>query len=123
MEGKNGAVIREHIGYGPTPCEHAEAFQKFYTAHFNPYLNFHRPCGFAQIRIQARGKRRRIYRHEDYRTPCEKLTSLKGWTKYLKPGIMAERLERQARSMSDTEAARRMRKAKGELLAKCRGLQ
>jgi hypothetical protein len=23
--------------------------QKFYTAHFNPYVNFHRPCGFATV--------------------------------------------------------------------------
>ena len=32
VEGKNGAVIRKHIGYGPIAAEHAEAFQKFFTA-------------------------------------------------------------------------------------------
>jgi len=36
VEGKNGAVIRKHIGYGPIPAQHAEAFQKSYAAHFNP---------------------------------------------------------------------------------------
>jgi hypothetical protein len=49
VEGKNGAVVRKQIGYGPIGAEHAEAFQKFYTAYFNPYLNFHRPCGYAII--------------------------------------------------------------------------
>ncbi len=49
VEGKNGAVVREHIGYGPIGCGHAGAWQKFYTAYFNPYLNFHRPCGFATV--------------------------------------------------------------------------
>ena len=47
MEGKN--VIRKHIGYGHIPAGHGEAVQKFYTAHLNPYLNFHRPCGFAIV--------------------------------------------------------------------------
>ena len=41
VEGKNGAVVRKHIGYGPIAAEHAEALQKFYTAQFNPYLNYH----------------------------------------------------------------------------------
>jgi hypothetical protein len=82
VEGKNGAVVRKQIGYGPTGAEHAEALQKFYTAHFNPYLNFHRPCGYATIETNRRAKRKRIYRHKDYRTPYEKLTSLKQWTDY-----------------------------------------
>jgi len=30
VEGKNGAVVRKHIGYGPIGSEHAEAWQKFY---------------------------------------------------------------------------------------------
>ena len=54
VEGKNGAVIRKHIGYGAIPAEHAEAFQKFYAACFNPYLNHHRPCGFATLEWGAR---------------------------------------------------------------------
>ena len=39
VEGKNGAVVRKPIGYGPIASAHAEAFQKFYTAHFNSSLN------------------------------------------------------------------------------------
>jgi transposase InsO family protein len=39
VEGKNGAIIRKHMGYGHIASAHAEALQKFYTAHLNPYLN------------------------------------------------------------------------------------
>lgn len=123
VEGKNGAVIRKHIGHGPIAAEHAEAFQKFFTAHLNPYLNFHRPCGFATIRTELRGRRKRIYRSDDYRTPFEKLTSLPKWESYLKPGLDAEQLQRTSKMLSDTEAARKMQRAKIALLAGCRGLK
>ena len=121
VEGKNGAVVRKQIGYGPIGAEHAEAFQKFYTAYLNPYLNFHRSCGFATVVFNRRGKRQRVYRHKDYRTPYEKLSSLPGWQKQLKEGIPEQRLSAEAQRMSDTEAARRMQKAKLALLARCRG--
>ena len=120
VEGKNGAVVRKHIGYGPIGSAHAEAWQKFYTAYFNPYLNYHRPCGFATVVTDRRGKHKRRYRANDYRTPYEKLISLKKWQQYLKPGIPADLLARQSKQRSDTEAALRMQKAKLELLAKCR---
>lgn len=120
VEGKNGAVIRKHIGYGFIAAEHAEVFQKFYTAHLNPYLNFHRPCGFATIQSGARGRRKRIYMAGDYRTPYEKLRSLPNWKSYLKPGVTAEQLDRQACAMTDLEAGQRMQKAKLALLINCR---
>jgi len=120
VEGKNGAVVRKLIGYGPIPSEHAEELQKYYTASLNPYLNFHRPCGYALLRVDRKGKRKRIYRPQDYRTPYEKLVSIKGWEKRLKPGITPERLERQAHALTDTEAARRMSQGKAALLAKYR---
>jgi hypothetical protein len=121
VEGKNGAVVRKQIGHGPIAAGHAEAFQRFYTAYLNPYLNYHRPCGFATIQVRSRGKRRRLYRAEDYRTPFEKLSSLPDWEQHLKPGITRAYLESQAGRMSDTEAARRMQKAKQTLLGKTRG--
>ena len=123
VEGKNGAVIRKHIGHGYIAAEHAEAFQKFFTAHLNPYLNFHRPCGFAKIQTGARGRRKRIYPADDYRTPFEKLTSLPKWETFLKPGLDVTQLQQAAKKLSDTEAARKMQKAKIALLAKCRGLK
>ncbi len=120
VEGKNGAVVRKHIGYGSIAGAQAEAFQRFYTAYLNPYLNYHRPCGFATLQEHSRGKRRRVYRAEDYRTPYEKLISLPGWEQHLKPGITRAYLESQAQRRSDTEAARQMQKAKAVLLAKSR---
>jgi len=121
VEGKNGAVIRKQIGYGAIAAEHAEDFQKFYTAYFNSYLNFHRPCGYPTVSVDERGRRRRRYRGEDYRTPYEKLQSLPGWKKELKRGITPELLAQQAARYSDMEAARRMQEAKHKLLAKVRG--
>jgi hypothetical protein len=120
VEGKNGAIIRKHIGYGHIPAEHAEAVQKFYTAHLNPYLNFHRPCGFATVSLDARGKRARKYKLEDYATPYQKLKSLPEAAEYLKAGIDLKQLDRRAGTTSDTEFARKMSAAKARLLRACK---
>lgn len=116
VEGKNGAVVRKHIGHEPIAAE----FQRFYTACFNPYLNYHRPCGFATLVVLGNGKRRRRYRLQDYRTPYEKLLCLDNWEQHLKTGISAALLEQQALTMSDTACARNMQQAKRKLLAQCR---
>ena len=120
VEGKNGAIIRKHIGYGHIPAEHAEALQKFYTAHLNPYLNFHRPCGFARVRFDARGKRKRRYKLEDYATPYQKLKSLPGVADHLKEGVSLPQMDRLAGTMSDTKFANKMRTAKNKLLRVCK---
>jgi transposase InsO family protein len=118
VEGKNGAVIRKLIGYGHIAGEHAEALQKFYTAQLNPYLNFHRPCGFAAVSYDARGKRKRVYKAEQYVTPYEKLKALPEAVNYLKKNVSFARLDQQASSMSDTECAKKMATAKATLLRK-----
>lgn len=43
--------------------------QQFYEEHLNDYLNFHRPCGQVEIRTDAKGKQRCVYRR--YETPWE----------------------------------------------------
>jgi hypothetical protein len=68
-ESKDGWVIRKHIGYGHIASAQAEAFDDFYRLHFNPYLNFHRPCGVPEISTDSQGKQRRVYRW--YATPWE----------------------------------------------------
>jgi len=118
VEGKNGAVIRKHIGWGHIPAVHAEELHQFYTAHFNPYLNFHRPCGFATVTVDARGKRQRRYPHQDYATPFEKFQSLPDFESYLKPGIQLAQLQHTASAKSDTECARDLRRTKETLLRK-----
>lgn len=120
VEGKNGAVIRKHMGYGHIPQQYAEPVQKFYTAHLNPYLNYHRPCGFATVTVDARGKRRRQYKPADYATPYEKLKSLPQAEQYLKPPIGFAQLDQMAKMMSDTACAKRMRAAKTKLLRACK---
>ena len=120
VEGKNGAVIRKLIGYGHIPAEHAGKVHAFYAAHMNPYLNFHRPCGFATVSLDARGKRERTYKTGDYATPYQKLRMLPGVAAKLKPGISLEDLDRKAAEMSDTEFARRMGAAKIKMLRACR---
>jgi transposase InsO family protein len=67
VESKNGAVIRKHMGYAHIESRHAEAIEGFYEQHFNPYLNFHRPCGVPEVVTDGKGKQRRIYRW--YATP------------------------------------------------------
>jgi transposase InsO family protein len=123
VEGKNGAVIRKHMGNQHIGGEHAEAIQKYYTAHFNPYLNYHRPCGFATVTVNAKGKQKREYRTEDYATPYEKLKQIAQAEQYLKAGVTWEKLDCKANSASDTEFAQRIMKAKSELLRSCRDRQ
>ena len=114
-EAKNGAVIRKHMGYGHIASAHAEAINAFYSNHFNPYLNFHRPCGLAEIVEGEKGKRRRIYRW--YATPWEVLRQLPGIAGYLKPDITIDALNAVARAESDNAAARGMQQAKRKLFS------
>ena len=115
VEAKNGAVIRKHIGYGHIAAPHADAFMQFYREHFNPYLNYHRPCGQAEIREDAKGKRKRIYPW--YATPWEALRRLPSVVRCLKEGVTIEELNRQAQALSDTAAATAMQQAKQALFA------
>ena len=87
----------------------------FYERHFNPYLNFHRPCGVPEEVSNAKGKVKRVYRR--YATPWEILRELPELTKYLKKDLSIEALERRARAQSDTVAAAEMQKAKAKLFA------
>src|ERR1022692_4551800 len=113
VEAKNGAVIRKHMGYEHIESRHAEAIEAFYERHFNPYLNFHRPCGVPEVVTNTKGKQRRIYRW--YATPWEILRQTPDLARYLRPDMTRTELERQASAESDTEAARRMQDAKQKL--------
>src|SRR5450631_3304985 len=114
-ETKNGWVIRKHIGYGHIASQHAEAFQQFYCEHFNPYLNFHRPCGVPEMQLTAKGKQKRVYRW--YATPWEILRQLPGLAQHLRPQLTIAELEKRSRLVGDTQAARDMQKAKHKLFA------
>jgi len=115
VESKNGAVIRKHMGFDHIASAHAERINAFYAEHFNPYLNFHRPCGVPELKTNERGKTERVYRW--YATPWEILRQLPGVAGYLKEGITMEELERRAGIQTDTGAALSMQEAKRELFA------
>jgi transposase InsO family protein len=112
-ECKNGAVIRKHMGYTHIPAPHAKAIEVFYESHFNPYLNYHRPCGVPEVKVNAKGKEKRVYRW--YATPWEILRQLPGVAGHLKEGVTIQELERQARAQTDMEAAEQMQEAKRRL--------
>ncbi len=113
VEAKNGAVIRKHVGYGYIEADHASKFQRFYQEYLNPYLNFHRPCGQAELITNEKGKTRRIYRR--YATPWEVFEKLGNPGQYLKPGETLKALSEWARRESDTDSARQMQDAKRKL--------
>ena len=83
--------------------------------YFNPYLNFHRPCGVPEPKKDKKGKIRRTYSW--YATPWEILRQLPGLAECLKEGVTVERLERVAGAESDTGAALKMQAAKRKLFA------
>jgi len=118
VETKNGAVIRKHLGYGSIDASHAEHLQQFYHAHFNPYLNYHRPCAQAEVEIDEKGRQQRVYRR--YQTPLETLLALPQPQRYLRPGLTLSVLQRIAGTRSDTEAAQRMQHAKRKLFEQLR---
>jgi len=117
VESKNGAVIRKHIGYGHIAAVHAQDIDRFYQRSFNPYLNFHRPCGQQERIADSRGKEKFVYRR--YATPWEVLRELERASpqanSYLKPGLSIQGLDQLAAAHSDTESARRMQAAKRKL--------
>jgi len=115
VESKNGAVIRKHLGYSYIAASHAQLLQSFYQRHFNPYLNFHRPCGQPELVTNAQGRQKRLYRR--YATPWEMFRRLPQAARYLKRGQSVQALARMAQAQSDTEAARTMQQAKRQLFA------
>ena len=116
VESKNGSVIRKHMGYFYINQKYAPEINDFYMKYFNPYLNFHRPCGFATIEIDKKGKQKKVYNH--YQTPYESLKKITGAGKFLKPGISFEKLDKIAEEYSDNEFATIMEKEKQKLFRK-----
>ena len=113
VESKNGSVIRKHMGYWHIPQRHADTLNEFYQSHFNPYLNYHRPCAFATEKISEKGKVKKVY--DVYRTPFEALTSHHRASEFLKDGFTIENLEKTSKEKSDNECAALMQKAKEDL--------
>lgn len=113
IEGKNGSVVRKHMGHVHIPQRFAHSINNFYVHHFNPYLNFHRPSGFATTKTNAKGKQKKVY--DTYLTPYEKFISLEQPEQYLRAHLTLEDLSKKAYAKTDNQAAEDMQKAKAEL--------
>ena len=111
-------IIRKQMGYAHIPRRHAAQINSFYMTHFNDYLNFHRPCGFATTLTDAKGKQKKIY--EMWLTPYERLKTLKDWEKHLIPTIKPEHLALIADSKTDNDFAANMLKAREKLFSSVR---
>ena len=116
VEGKNGSVIRKHMGYSHIERKYAPLINRFYMEHFNTYLNFHRPCGFATVTVDAKGKRSRKYK--TYQTPYERLKATVEVEKYLREGVSLKALDAIAARQTDNEAAAAMQVARDRLFKK-----
>ena len=115
VETKNGAIVRKHMGYIHIPRGKAEIVNRFYQNWFNDYLNYHRTCAFPKTTIDKKGKEKRTYPHDQYRTPYAKLKSLNKAEQYLKPEITFEQLDETAYAMSHTDYAIHMNKEKEKM--------
>jgi hypothetical protein len=101
------------MGWGHIGPAHAAPINQFYTGFLNPYVNYHRPSAQAEVLIDDKGRKRRLYKQ--WRTPLETLLALDRPQQFLRPGLSVAALQRVAASMSDTEAARRMQEAKNTM--------
>ena len=115
VECKNGHVLRKLLGHAHIPRQCAAELNEFHQRNLNRYVNYHRPCLFAQVEMDERGRQQRRYRYEDVHTPYEKLKSLPDAEQYLKVGVTFEKLDAFAVRYSDNEAADRLRAARRKL--------
>jgi hypothetical protein len=114
-ECKNGAIIRKQLGYMHIPQKWAPLINEFNCKYLIPYVNFHRPCYFVEIKINQDGKQQKTYPYKLMMTPYEKLKSLANAETYLRDGVTFESLDHQALAISDLEAAKKLQTAKSKL--------
>lgn len=114
-ESKNGSIVRKHLGYSHIPQRFATLVNAFCRDHLNPYVNFHRPCLFAETSTDAKGRQRKRYPYQLMMTAYEKLQSLPKAESFLKPGITFAQLDAQATAVSDNDAAQRLNDARAIL--------
>ena len=114
-ESKNGSIVRKHFGYSHIPQRFARVVNDFCREYLNPYINFHRPCLFAETITDKKGRQRKHYPYKLMMTPYEKFKSLPNAEQYLKPSATVEQLNALARAISDNDAARHLNDARTRL--------
>lgn len=113
VEGKNGSIIRKHMGYAHIPQRHASRINIFYQNYFNEYVNYHRPSGYATITITAKGKEKKKY--DIYETPYEHLKKIPNAATFLREENSFLEMEKTAIMKSDFACATVMQKEKTKL--------
>lgn len=116
VESKNGSIIRKFYGRNFIDKKYAGLINEFNKEWFNIYLNYHRPCGFAEEIVDSKGKIKKKY--NKWTTPYEKLKSLKNTPQYLKPEFSFDELDKIAYAKSDNDFAEEMNKEKDKLFKK-----
>jgi transposase InsO family protein len=114
-ESKNASIVRKYLGYSHIPQKWAPLINEFNQTYLNPYINYHRPCFFAEVVVDKKGKQRKCYPYKQMMTPYEKLKSLADASSYLKVGTTFKQLDEIAYQISDNEAAERLQKARIKL--------
>jgi len=117
-ETKNGSVIRKNMGWEHINQKFCDNINHYYKSFFNPYLNFHRPCGYPTIETSEKGKKTKSYNL--YQIPYDHLRGLPNAKNFLKKGITFEQLDAIAHSHSDNEFATIMRKEEDKLFREIR---
>lgn len=112
-ESKNGSVIRKHMGYAHIPKQCASRIHAFYQTHLNPYVNYHRPSGYARTVMDRRGKQKKIY--DTYETPYAHLKKMPDAASFLRPDVSFAELDAIASAHDDNTCAILMQKAKTAL--------
>jgi transposase InsO family protein len=115
VESKNGSVVRKYFGYTHISQKYAPLMNKFNAEYLTPYINFHRPCYFPEIKIDKKGKEKKIYPYKAMMTPYEKLKSLPNAQSFLKEGISFDEMDKKAMSMTDLEAAEEVNKKRKKM--------
>ncbi len=118
IETKNGSVIRKNMGWEHINQSMCDEINDYYKNFFNPYLNYHRPCGYPTIEVNSKGKKKKVY--NNYQVPYEFLKGLPKSKTYLKPGITFDELDKFAYFKSDNEFATIMREEERKLFQKIR---
>jgi hypothetical protein len=114
-EGKNAAIVRKQCGYSHIPQKWAPQMKEFNVDYLCPHINYHRPCFFPEIKIDAKGKQRKIYPYKNMMTPYDKLKSLAEAVQYLKPDITFEILDELAMRISDNASGTQLRTERNKL--------
>ena len=107
------------MGHWHIEQKHAPTINQFYQEHFNAYLNFHRPCGFATVTVDEKGRRTKKYK--TYQTPYERLKMIVESEKaltYLRQGVSLAALDKIAAKQTDNQAAALMQAARDRIFRK-----